>query len=369
MPIKKRPIKMGGSIRKRKGAGKPAPKSFKLAGTEVGEILLDANTTYGLGTAQMGRDIKPIKRIRTGIFALDVALGGGWMPSRAVMAYGEKSTGKTSIAMRTAVRMQRLFPDQIVVYIDVEHTFDMIYFVKLGGDKDRILIVEPTSGELAVDMADAMIRAAEVSLVVVDSIAMMVPMAEIDASADANQVGIQARLINRYVRKMTQAIMAERHRGHRPLVFNINQFRMKIGVSFGDPRTLPGGKGLEFSTSQQLETRIKKDMDKNKMVMRNEHTVVVTKNKTGGRYTEAKFKTVVTPHKGMPEGFIDQTRTIVDWAKRYDLCEGQYYIPLLDKKFRTYDEITAEFVTDPEACDAYQGEIIHAIMDDWGLLQ
>jgi len=368
MAIKKRKSKSG-SVRKRKGAAKAAPKSFSLAGTEVGEILLDANSTYGQETVQRGSDIKPIKRVRTGIFALDLALGGGWMPSRAVMAYGEKSTGKTSIAMRTAVRMQRLHPDMVVVYIDVEHTFDMPYFVKLGGDKDRLLLVEPTSGELAVDMADAMIRAQEVSMVVVDSIAMMVPMAEIDASADTNQVGIQARLINRYVRKMTQAILEERHRGHRPLVFNINQFRMKIGVSFGDPRTLPGGKGLEFSTAQQLETRIKKDMDKDKMLLRNEHTVVVTKNKTGGRYTEAKFKSVVTPHKGMPEGFIDQTRTIVDWAKRYDLCEGQYYIPLLDMKFRTYDEITKHFVADPLACDAYQEEIIHAVMDDWGLLQ
>lgn len=262
-------------------------------------------------------------RITTNILALDVALAGGLKRSRAAMIYGERSTGKTTITLKAMAEVQRRYPDKFVVAIDIEGTVDKSWFKMLGGDPERLIIVEPDSGEIAVDTADALIRTGDVMGMFVDSIAMLSPQAEIDASAEDNQMAIQARMVGRFLRKINQALLVGRKAGHYPLVILLNQFRSKVGLVFGDPRTLPGGKALEFVTSQQLETKNKEHRDSNDLVVFNEHTVVITKDKTGGRIKEAKFKLIRDESQGAPVGWIDQHKTILSMGAKVDVVKGR----------------------------------------------
>jgi recombination protein RecA len=310
-------------------------------------------------------------RIPTGIFTLDLGLAGGWQNSRCSMLYGEKSSGKTTTAMRTAINAQRMYPDMVVAWADIEGTFDEVWFKKLGGDPSRLVLIEPESGEHAVDIIDTLVRTKETSVIVTDSIAMLVPMKEVESSAEDSLVGIHARLVGNFLRRTTNAVLRERHRGHFPLVLHINQFRMKIGIAFGDPRTLPGGKALEFATTQQVEMRNKEHLSEKgdqSEVSFNEHTFKITKDKSGGRVREGKFKLIRSPehNNGLPEGFIEQTKTMFAAAEIVGLAKGRFEFDGFGKK-ASFDDWNKFFANDIEASARCQARIIQAYRKKWGL--
>ena len=353
---------------------KNKPNSFSLKGTEIEAVLGQINKGMGAEVARFlntKRAWEP--RIRSGIFALDLSLAGGLLTSRGAMLYGEKSTGKTTTAMMFCVEAQRKYPDMICVWIDIEGTFDMTWFIKLGGDVDRFLLVEPESGEHAVDIADAMMKTKEVAVLVTDSIAMLTPMKEIEGSAEDSLPGIHARLVGGFIRKTNNAMLVERHRGHRPINLFLNQFRMKIGVTFGDPRTLPGGKALEFATSTQIQTRNKEKISDAGDVLFNEHNFTITKEKTGaGRLREIKFKLVRDPasNRGLPDGTIDQMKTVLEFGTRIgrvaNPSSGRYEIEGFGS-FHGADKASDFFLSDPEAYARLQIDIIDGFRKEWGL--
>jgi recombination protein RecA len=352
-----------------------APKKLVIGGeTELGNVLSQISNTYGKEVAAIAASRKEFgQRIPTSIFSLDLGLAGGWLNSRACMLYGERSSGKSTTAMKTVVMAQQMFPDLGAVWIDVEGTFDTDWFVKLGGDLDRLAIAEPETGEHAVDMADALVRAGETSILVTDSIAMLVPFKEIDQSAEDSLPGLHARLIGNFLRRTTQALLQERHRGHRPLLVHINQFRMKIGVMFGDPRTLPGGKALEFCTTQQVEIKNKEHIDKDGSVAFNEHSFKITKDKSGGRIREGQFKLIRSPeaNDGLPEGFVEQAKTMFDVASRVGLTDGSPQAKRLEFKGfgsqKTFLDWNHYFAKDPEALVRCQAAIIRKYREQWGI--
>lgn len=348
---------------------KPKKPKFSLEGTELAETLGAIHGRFGKEVAIIQSNRKQYyDRIRTGIFALDLSLSGGFLTSRGSMLYGERSSGKTTTAMCACINAQRLYPDKMAAWVDIEGTFDIDWFAKLGGDPERLLVTEPETGEHAVDIADALSRTLEVSMIVTDSIAMLIPMKEIEESAETSLVGVHARLIGNYLRKLNNAMLVERHRGHRIMILHINQFRMKIGMSFGDPRTLPGGKALEFCTTQQVEIRNKEILSDNGDIKWNEHNFKITKDKTGGRIREGKFKLVRDPdyNSGLPEGTVDQIKTMHEAASRVGLAEGRMDFKKYGK-WNSAAEAQMALLADPEKYAAIQWDIIMAYRQKWGL--
>lgn len=349
--------------------GSNRPTKFRMEGSELGETISAIHTEFGKEVARIGSEIRRYThRVRTGVFALDLGLAGGFLVSRGSMLYGEKSAGKSTIAMMTAVQAQHDYPDQVVVWNDVEGTFDEVWFRKLGGDIDRLILIEPESGEHAVDIADAVARAKETSMLVTDSIAMLVPMKEIEAAAADSLPGIHARLVGNYLRRINNAMLIERHRSHHLLVLHINQFRMKVGLSFGDPRVLPGGKALEFATTQQVEVRNSEKLDQNTgMIKWNEHTFKITKDKTGGQIREGKFKMTRAPrfNDGFAEGTIYQAGTILEAAAAVGLAEGKELIGF--GKAAGKEAWQQKFLADPEMYVRAQEKIIMEYRRLWGL--
>jgi protein RecA len=313
-------------------------------------------------------------RLETGVLALDLTLGGGFSMGRASMVYGERSAGKSTTACLCIASVQRKYPDSAVVIIDAEGTFDKAWARKLGCDLSRIVIAEPESGEHAIDICDGVIRAKEVSMVVTDSIAALVPMKEIEESAMQEFMGLQARLIGKYVRKAQNALLSERKRDHLVHHMCLNQFRMKIGLVFGDPRTLPGGKAIEFFMSQQLEIKNKEHFGKDDVgddiVLYNEHMIKITKNKTGGPLREGMFKLVRAPHSGMIEGWVDQAKAVVSSGLKVGVIHGSpsaFSIDGVSTKFRGSGQLTEWAIENQTVYNRVISNIVDAYRRRWNL--
>jgi protein RecA len=336
------PAKKGG-IRRREPSPVIKTDTLEVSG-ELAEVIAQIKGLYSPAVITRANSERVgFGRAASGILSVDLCLAGGLMFSRGSMIYGNKSAGKSTLTLRFIASVQRMFPDMFVVYVDIEGTFDPAWAVRNGVILSRLHLVEPETGESAVDMADALLHTKEVSMLVTDSIAFLTPMKEIQGSAEDSNPGVHARLMGNYLRRLNTTMLVERHRGHYPLVLHINQFRMSIGVMFGDPRVLPGGKALEFATTQQIEisnkehTNASKEKgakgaaapaesgekaDKNTTVLWNEHSIKITKDKSGGRYKEGQFKLIRDEATGMPVGYVDQTRSIISHGITSGILEG-----------------------------------------------
>lgn len=296
--------------------------------TELGETLKAVNKRYGDNTVRRGSSIIQPLRIPTGVFMVDFALLGGIPSNRISMFVGERHSGKSALATMIAGSAQRMWPDQSVVMIDVEGTFDSTWARKLGVNTDELVYVAPETGEMAVDISEATLSSKETSLIIVDSLAAITPMKEIEDSAEDSQVALQARLIGKMVRKLNAALIKERKRGHLVTVLFVNQFRMKIGVSFGDPRTIPGGKALEYSTSLQMTIKNKENKGSDERgvesMTENEHSFYINKNKLCGGPRSGEFRLVrqYIPELELAEGEVNQAKTILAYAKKFGYYSG-----------------------------------------------
>lgn len=365
----------GGGIKKRTSI--PVEPDVPEFPGELGNVVEKITASGKYGTPFLKASSRKMQRgySRTGVLALDLALGGGWRKSSTGMVYGEKSAGKSTLALQSIATLQKNDPDALAGWVDVEGTFDQRWAQKLGVDLDRVAIAEPSTGEDAVDLADALLRARNVQMVVTDSIAMLVPMREIDDSASQETMGVQARLVGKYIRKTTNAILRARQMGNDPVLIHLNQFRMKLGMVFGDPRTLPGGKALEFSTTQQVEAKNKehvgKDADKNDVVLFNEHNFKITKNKGGGPMREGVFKLNRTKgNDDLPEAFINQAKAIYAFGSQAGIITGapsSFEIEGIRGKFRGAPALNAWALENPLPYDQVQAQIIEYFRKKWEL--
>lgn len=297
---------------------------------------------------------------------MDLALLGGIPHNRQSMIVGERHSGKSTTSCLLIASAQHYYPDQLVVLIDLEGTFDKVWAAMLGVDLDRLLIVQADTGEMAVDLAEAIVCTKETSLVVIDSLAALTPFAEVEAEAKDALVGTQARLIGRMVRKLTTALIRERKRGHLVTMLYLNQFRSKIGgfAGFGEPRSIPGGKALEFATSVQLIIKNKEHAGKDgsdvDVMDYNEHSYTITKNKlnNGPRTGEFKMVRVPMPTHSLEIGDIDESRTLISYAKKFGLYTGAGKNQLLQ-----FDDVKLKFANQDKAYQALNED------DDlsWGL--
>ncbi len=251
----------------------------------VDQAISQIEKQFGRGSIMKMGDSKAIDipAISTGSLTLDLALGVGGVPrGRVIEIYGPESSGKTTLALHVAAEAQA--KGGMVAFVDAEHALDVVYARKLGVDVDNLLVSQPDTGEQALDITEILVRSGAIDVLIVDSVAALVPRAEIEGEMGDHHVGLQARLMSQALRKLTGTISKSR-----TSVIFINQIRMKIGVMFGNPETTTGGNALKFYASQRLDIRRIGALKDGDQVVGNRTRVKVVKNKVAPPFKEAEF--------------------------------------------------------------------------------
>src|SRR5471030_1199663 len=241
---------------------------------------------FGKGSVmRLGKNDKSmdIETISSGSLGLDIALAVGGLPrGRVVEIYGPESSGKTTLALHTIAEAQKL--GGICAFVDAEHALDPVYARKLGVNIDELLISQPDAGEQALEIADTLVRSGAIDVLVVDSVAALVPRAELEGEMGDSHMGLHARLMSQALRKLTGSISRSRC-----MVIFINQIRMKIGVMFGNPETTTGGNALKFYASVRLDIRRTGQIKEREEVVGNQTRVKVVKNKMAPPFRQVEF--------------------------------------------------------------------------------
>ncbi len=251
----------------------------------LGDAVAQIEKQFGKGAIMtLGQNVRSdVQVIPTGAMALDIALGVGGIPrGRVVEIFGPESSGKTTLTLSIIAQAQKL--KGTAAFIDAEHAFDSTYAKKLGVNLDDLLISQPDTGEQALEIAEMLVRSNAVDIIVVDSVAALVPKAEIEGEMGQSHMGLQARLMSQALRKLTAVISKSKA----SLVF-INQLREKIGVMYGNPETTPGGRALKFYSSVRLDIRRIAQIKKGEEIVGGRVRVKVVKNKVAAPFKQAEF--------------------------------------------------------------------------------
>lgn len=364
-------------------------------------VLRQIDKKYGKGTVIRGSHYPPVPRVSSGIFSLDYEIGGGIPKGRVLIFTGNESAGKSTVAQKVVAQVQSLCRNcssELVeteqgkecpkckeetvyskaFYCDIEGTFDPIWFRHLGGDPEELLLFQPEFAEQAVDVVEAVIRSGGVDIVVVDSIAMMSPATEIEKSAEDNMIGVHARLVNRMMRAIQSGFnslgMGNRRK---PTVILINQLRERVGVLFGDPYVMPGGRGQSFASSITVKffarpsERLYESIGDKKPVGQ-QIRFSVEKNKTHPPHKQGIFTlyTDFSEEYGVVKGEVDNAAQIIRYGIKHGLIDkaGSWYTYRYGDevlKAQGEDSIVAMLQDNKQILE----DLKHQILIDAGLVQ
>ena len=279
-------------------------------------LALDAiEKQFGKGSImKLGESTHSIvETVPTGCLSLDIALGGGFPKGRVVEIYGPESSGKTTVTLHAIAAVQR--SGGTAAFIDAEHALDPEYARRIGVDVDNLLISQPDNGEQALEIVETLVRSNAVDIIVIDSVAALVPRAEIEGDMGDSLPGLQARLMSQALRKLTGVISKSK-----ATVVFVNQIRMKIGIMFGNPETTPGGNALKFYASVRLDIRRISQIKQGEVLVGNRTRVKVVKNKIAPPFREAEFDIM------FKEG-ISYAGDVLDLAANMEIVEkaGAWY--------------------------------------------
>lgn len=280
------------------------------------QVLLDIEKQFGKGAImKLGEGgLKDIDVVSSGSLALDIALGvGGYPKGRIIEIYGPESSGKTTFALHAIAEVQKT--GGRAAFIDAEHALDPVYAKKLGVNINELLLSQPDTGEQALEICEALVRSEAMSIIVIDSVAALVPQAEIEGEMGDSHVGLQARLMSQALRKLSGAI----NKTNTICIF-INQLREKVGVMFGNPETTPGGRALKFYSSIRLDVRRAEQIKQGTDVIGNKTVVKVVKNKVAPPFKTAEVEIMYG------EG-VSKEGEIIDIASNFGILEksGAWY--------------------------------------------
>ena len=309
--------------------------------------LAQIDKQYGKGTVMKLGDktISDIESISTGSISLDMALGIGGVPKgRIIEVYGPESSGKTTLALHMVAEVQK--NGGIAGFVDAEHALDPIYAGNIGVDIDNLYISQPDSGEQALEITETMVRSGAVDIIVVDSVAALVPKAEIDGDMGDSHVGLQARLMSQALRKLTGIV----NKTGCTLVF-INQLREKVGIMFGNPETTTGGRALKFYASVRLDVRRIETLKEKGEMIGNRTRVKVVKNKVAPPFKQAEFDILFG--KG-----ISKEGDILDLAVLNGIVDkGGAWYTYQDNRFQGRSNAIAYLVENADVCKEIEMKI------------
>ena len=310
------------------------------------QVLADIEKQFGpcaimkLGE-QKGMEIDVVS---TGSISLDIALGvGGYPKGRIIEIYGPESSGKTTFALHAIAEVQK--EGGRAAFIDAEHSLDPVYASHLGVNTDELLLSQPDTGEQALEICDALVKSKAISIIVIDSVAALVPQAEIDGEMGDSHVGLQARLMSQALRKLSGSINKTN-----TIVIFINQLREKVGVMFGNPETTPGGKALKYYSSVRLDIRRGEQIKNGTDVIGNRTNIKVVKNKVAPPFKTASVDIMYG------EG-ISQTGELVDLASNANIIEksGAWYSYKGEKLAQGRENVKLLFKNSPELREEISG--------------
>ena len=314
----------------------------------LAQVLADIEKQFGAGAIMKLGDNEHIEvdTISSGSLAIDIALGvGGYPKGRIIEIYGPESSGKTTVALQAIAEVQKA--GGRAAFIDAEHALDPVYAKNLGVDINELLLSQPDTGEQALEIADALVKSEAVSLIVIDSVAALVPQAEIDGEMGDSHVGLQARLMSQALRKLSGTM----NKTKTTAIF-INQLREKVGVMFGNPETTPGGRALKFYASVRLDVRRGEQIKQGDQIIGNKTNIKVVKNKVAPPFKSASVDIMYG------EG-ISREGEIVDIASDLAIIDksGAWYAYNGDKIGQGKENVKQYLKDNPSICMEIEDKI------------
>ena len=322
---------------------------------KINQIQSDLKKKHGDHFVTSASDTLDVERIPTGIFHIDRATGGGLPRGKSSNIWGEESTGKTNIAIKTMAMHQKLWPDEICVFVDLENAFDKKWATRLGLDVSKIALFRPDYGEQAVDIIQGVLASEDCGLTVVDSVASLVPVNEQDSTAEKAQVGGNALLISKMLKKCTVVQAQQASKGRFPSLLLLNQMRKKIGVMFGNPESQPGGHALRHVSGLTIQMYggndiIDKAIDEHVPAFK-EMKGKITKNKVPYLSKQFEFMFPSINKGGIRIGEVDDHKPFEAMLKAAGWLEKtKKGVVLLDLEFKTF-KAAWEWLDDPENAD------------------
>lgn len=309
---------------------------------KLGEVMVVLKKEFGAGCIMSGSDVCDFERLPFGVFPLDLSLGGGIPQGKMSMLIGPESSGKTTVALKLIATQQQLKPEMEYVWIDAENNFDKNWARRLGVDTDKLILMVPETGEQGATFLEGVTSAEDLGIVVLDSVAALVPSNEIDGDMGRQQVGGNSQLVGRMVRKTVHNLITQSRQERYPTVLYINQIRFKIGVMFGNPETFPGGMTLRHYCNMIIRVYAKdvivESVSKTNPALK-EVTVSLSKWKVPIVAKTSKYKFAVIPHDNLQVGDSESFNTVLAYSKQ---------LGYLDKKGKKWLFNGVEFNTQKE---------------------